>query len=357
MLNIPAADVRIRPELLALLPHAGLKPDDLITLDDLALSSTSPDKLDPSRTHIILTDHNSVDGPLGAHFGACATGCVDHHADEHVVPVDAQPRVIEKAGSCSSLVVQHLRVAWDALSLSALSSGAAHGQDDAVLGADDAGMRRGWDAQVAKLALASILVDTVNMSASKKVERSDEQAVAYLLGKIALAGPAKGGVFERDGFFKEINDAKSNLEALSADEALRKDYKQWAVGTRQVGIASVVKRLSWLKRKTDEASADFAETLKRFAKQRDLDVMAVMTANAEGGEFKRELLLYPCKASSKGIVEEFEGAAGKEFGLAEHENVADGEFRIWWQTNLASSRKQVGPRLREVMASTPGHRM
>lgn len=37
---------------------------------------------------------------------------IDHHVDERLYP-DASPRIIRPCGSCTSLVVDHFRSAWE----------------------------------------------------------------------------------------------------------------------------------------------------------------------------------------------------------------------------------------------------
>lgn len=41
---------------------------------------------------------------------------------------DPEPRILEEAGSCTSLVVRYFSSTWDDLSSSSLSSGAGHAQ-------------------------------------------------------------------------------------------------------------------------------------------------------------------------------------------------------------------------------------
>ncbi|KAI6914880.1 hypothetical protein KC334_g368 [Hortaea werneckii] len=111
--NIPASDLSLRPELTALLKHAAISPSDLITLDDL---ESIP--LNLSKSSWTLVDHNALQGALGQHYRASVTGCIDHHDDEHHVPSTAEPRLITKSGSCSSLVANHCRDVWDVVASS-----------------------------------------------------------------------------------------------------------------------------------------------------------------------------------------------------------------------------------------------
>ncbi|KAK3115905.1 Exopolyphosphatase [Teratosphaeriaceae sp. CCFEE 6253] len=346
--NLPAADLALRPELTALLRHAGIKPGELITLDDLG---GLPMPL--SKTDWTLVDHNALTGVLAQHYASSTTAVLDHHDDESAVQSDASPRMIEKAGSCNSLVINYLRATWDDLSSTSSSVGAANAQcSDGVT--DDAAYTSTWDAQVAKLALGSILIDTHNMTDETKVTEHDKKAVRYLEARVN-ASPKYGKDYERKTFFNEISAAKSDLDGLSLTDVLRKDYKQWTEGRLTVGIASVVKPVSWLR---DKAGGDLTPSLIDFAKVKDLQLFAIMTAfTGDSGTFTRELLLIAVDESeAKCAAERFVKKATDDLQLRKGEiSIAGKEFnpppyfQLWEQKNLAASRKKVGPLIREAM--------
>ena len=334
--NIPSSELALRPELTALLKHADLKPSDLVTLDDIGeIDKTLP----PERTDWTLVDHNVLQGSLGKHYLERVSEVIDHHEDEDKVPKDANPRIIEKTGSCNSHIINCCREMWDAVS-SSIST-------DAAL--DEAAHTPIWDAQVAKLAIGAILIDTINLTAEEKVTDHDRKAVKYLEAKIrasSIVGPS----YDRDSFFKEINDAKSNLDDLDLVEILRKDYKQWTEGDLTLGISSVVQPIKYLKTKDE----DLAPALLSFAKGRDLDVFAVMTAHNDSGAFGRELLLLAVKDGKAGeVVRKFVDANAEDLKLeGSGADVAGSSatwMRLWEQKNLAASRKKVAPLLREAM--------
>ena len=394
-----------------MLPHASLDPSHLITLDEVPLpplelptasknlfdqsraeASSQPSRpyLCPQNTRLILVDHNGLDGRLASYFAdppldfrPSVAGCVDHHVDEHQVPLDTgeEPRIIQTCGSCTSLVLNHLRTAWDGLSAAARGSGAANAQTGDAIGVDDSAVRQTWDAQVAKLALASILVDTRCLKDPGKVTDADRRAVDFLEAKIHLAPISRGKAYDRESFFEEITAAKSNLDALSVGEVLRKDFKTWNIEPRhgagpvhdetskknvkeqqELGVSCVVKPLHWLAAKTcvegnEEAGISaLREQVKQFGQERNVTVQAVMTASTSSqGDFQRELLLLAVDKSSAKVLKDFEAQAKEELGLEDWHEVALGSeagcMRIWWQMNVSKSRKQVGPLLRNVMGS------
>lgn len=334
--------------------HAGINTSNLLNLDDINVGFQQPEK-----TRWILVDHNKLQGSLGSQYSQYVHGVVDHHDEENVVPsaTDPEPRIVEKAGSCTSLIVRRFQHTWDAISGVSISSGAAHGQGEFVV--NDSAYTQGWDAQIAKLALASIFIDTANLTAPGKVEEADRQAVRYLEAKIQLsASNAKS--WDRTRFYHEIDTAKTSIEHLSLEEVLIKDYKEWTENGKKLGISSVVKALEFIIQKTtnDDTSRSMDEVLRSFMAERDLSVFAIMTAfKSKTGDFQRELLLQALEPAFA-TAERFSKVAVSELeldrlniGLARQtEPSSDSLWRNFWvQKNLAKSRKQVAPMLREAL--------
>lgn len=342
--NIPAADLSLRPELTALLKHADMRPSDLITLDDLPILSLPAEK-----TSWTLVDHNALTGLLATHYTPSITGVIDHHDDENTIPSSAQPRIISKSGSCNSLVTNHCRDTWQTISDTSSSIGAALGQESYRV-IDDAHYTNVWDAQVAKLALGSILVDTSNLKAEDKVTEHDRKAVKFLEAKINISRLGKD--YDRDTFFNELSEAKADLDGLSLEDILRKDYKQWSEGDINLGVSSVVKPISYLQHKSE----DLVPSMLKFAKERELGLFAVMTAftNEDGGFARQLLVLSTSDGKATQAAKRFAESAAEELKLKDSDEQvkqADGVvwMQIWNQGNVAASRKRVGPLLREAM--------
>ena len=312
----------------------------------------------------ILVDHNQLQGELGKRYASKVHGVIDHHEEEDFVPVDTdpEPRIIEKCGSCTSLVVRYCRTSWDNISSSALSSGAAHGQGEVAI--DDSAVTQGWDAQIAKMALASILVDTANLTAPGKVAGVDKEAVEYLEGKIRMSAKYTKS-FSRDNYYKEIGNAKKDIDSLTLSEILSKDYKQWTENDIQLGISSVVKPLDYLVKKvnTSPNEVQIEGELRKFMDERDLSIFAIMTTSTSAdGDFQRELLVQTRKSGFQAYKRFAEQAIsafqleGKEVeGLpTQFASGSDQILRkIWLQGDVSKSRKQVAPLLRESMRENP----
>jgi exopolyphosphatase len=356
--NIPARDLALRPELTTLLSHANLLPSDLITLDDL------PPNLPANKTSWTLVDHNALTGTLATTFAndsSNITGCIDHHDDESFIPATASPRVITKAGSCSSLIANHLHDPWVQLALFSSSIGAANGQQSYLV-IDDTAYTSTWDAQAALLALGAILIDTQNLTSTHKVTPHDERAVRSLEAFVNMS-PKLGPKYDRETFYSRLDAAKSNISSLSLPDILRKDYKSWSDGGLELGVASVVQGLEFLRGKAGaEADQGGINALVRacgdFAKERNLGLFAVMTAfTNDKGAFERELLLISVEEGK--ATEAAERFVEKSKGELKLVDLIEGSgdekdggvvwLGVWRQENLEASRKRVGPLLREAM--------
>jgi exopolyphosphatase len=93
--------------------------EQLVTVADVrSASNSTPISLfsdqPNTKNDYVLVDHNALTIPtlrtedLSHHVNVI--GCIDHHVDELYVPSNASPRIIRTGiGSCTSLVVQHLR--------------------------------------------------------------------------------------------------------------------------------------------------------------------------------------------------------------------------------------------------------
>ncbi|KAI4137240.1 MAG: hypothetical protein LQ341_005225 [Variospora aurantia] len=371
LLNIPRADLALRPEFQAVFRHTGILAEGLVTLDEFETFIDKGSRTED--TEWVLVDHNKLQGALGEKFSSRVRGVVDHHEDEGAVPMDAETRVIEKCGSCTSLVIRTLRASWEdaAAGGTGLSSGPApHAQGEFTLAEDDENVTRGWDAQVAKMALASILIDTANLTAEGKVERADRDAVAFLEAKIALS-PKDAVGWDRGAFYREVEAAKADIEGLGFRDVLRKDYKQWIEKGLGLGISSVVKPLEFVARKAllegtdddEDAETEFAAKIGGFMAERDLTVFAIMTAfTSDAGHFQRELYLQALSAGHA-AASRFTEEAGKELGLENHHAIQELQGRpgamkaererpwqkMWIQREVGKSRKQVAPLLRRAM--------
>lgn len=378
LLNIPASDIQLRSEFTALFKHADISASHLITLDDLPSFDEVEKKLKPTNTCWVLVDHNKLQGPLGTIYQNRIQGVIDHHEEENAVPQDPgpEPRVVEKCGSCTSLVIRTLKTTWDSISMPSPSLGTAHAEDESRI--DSSTIARTLDAQIAKIALASILIDTANLKEKDKVEPADEQAVEYLESKIHLSlnnDNSNSLKWDRTQFYNEINNAKSNINHLKFPDILRKDYKQWTENGLNLGISAIVKPLDFLITKVnttegpqlpgEEEKHDdaFSHTIKTFIANRNLSIFAIMTTSTSSNDddtFQRQLFLQSSPVHSH-IISKFLQRAIDELDLepltidallpsSNNNDNNDLPLRyVYRQKDISKSRKQVAPILREAM--------
>ena len=363
--NIPKADLSLRPELVPVCKAAGIETEDIITLDDLPELSTIESYLSPDLTRWILVDHNALQGQLGRIYSDRVVGVVDHHADEGKVPptTEKEPRVIETCGSCTSLVAEY--VSNGLTNLMMRSSRCVRVTDDPDELSDDEDDEKSfavrYDAQVAQLALAPILIDTNNLQDKTKTTEHDHKAVEYLETRINDCPPSSKD-YDRAAYFERIQRAKQSLDSLSVRDILRKDYKQWDENGMTLGMSSVVKPIEYLGNKAKQeqhssatGSESLLEAVKAFAEERSLTVAAVMTTfTAADSNFNRELMVVCHDDDGKTCVDRFIQQCKEELQL---DDMDGGEqrsvqYHIWQQGKLSASRKQVAPMLRNAMTSS-----
>ena len=290
-------------------------------------------------------------------------GCIDHHVDENFLPSpeflpSGQPLVVTQAGSCTSLVVNTLR-----------EKGIWHEGDKSDT----------EETQIAQLALASILIDTANLTSKDKTTIHDADAFAFLSPRIHNDLNTIHTV--TTPFYERIHKTKQNsLDLLTVDEILVRDYKQWEEKPRgesvKLGFCSTVRSLSWIIRKAGD-SQKLLDSLRALCDRADLDVVVVMTAftsPTRDNQFCRELLVCAAEGDKQnGIIREalnsFVSKANSQLGLADWYPMEDGVSeklsqdikstlnqggswrRVWVQTDLSMSRKQVAPLLRVAIAT------
>ncbi|KAJ3087025.1 hypothetical protein HK102_011950 [Quaeritorhiza haematococci] len=347
---------------------------NLTFIDEVSLDAVSQN----SKLRLVLTDHNILP-PTLSKFNDLVEGVLDHHKDEGIY-TNAQPREIVPVGSATTLVVER----WEAL----LTRGRIlDGNDDTVV---DVSNKRDVliDGHLAKLMLAPILVDTINLRTEfGRVTDRDRKMVDFLVpfitehekldaSSLGLAVPR----FNQDAFFESLQAAKFDITHLETGDLLRKDYKEWVIGNYKLGIGSVGWHLQgadgWIER--EEQQARDSETgeqglevlerhIREFANERELDVMVVMTAfdhskkDGSGDRgFERELVVWFNQVlrelnTDKKILTALEGT--EELQL-EKMDVGDDEevslycpVSLYRQKNIKLSRKQVQPILQNILST------
>jgi exopolyphosphatase len=333
--NIPRQDLPLRPELTKALGYAGVAAEDLLTLTDLE-EVTKTHGLEPKDTRWLLVDHNALTGTLAERFASRVVGCLDHHEDEGVVAQDTgdEPRVLRKTGSCMSLVVEYYQDAWDVLSKTS-----SHDEGDG-----------GLDAQLARVALAPILIDTNNLKSKAKTTPTDVRVVELLEAKIGDKD------FERKKYHKKLSKLKEDISQLSYRDNLRKDFKSWTEAGMVLGTSSIPQGFKYMLENIGDRETLLRE-FRAFAQDKNLDIAAIMTSSAkDDGVFKRNLLVWGLNEKAARAVERFVEAQKDNLGLEPFHYIdlsgGDGQHEVrycWNQHQTGNSRKQLAPMLRSAM--------
>ncbi|KAI0165501.1 exopolyphosphatase-like protein [Xylariaceae sp. FL1272] len=342
--HLQRADLALRPELAAVLRSADVSGDDLFTFENILPAKDSAEHVIKAKdTEWLLVDHNVMTGRLAKTFEDRVIGCVDHHADEHVVPADAEPRVIEKSGSCASLILERYGDVWDTLA-------AELTPESKVI-----------DAQIAHLALGPILIDTSNLLDKTKTTAHDTNAVELAESKIAAQG---SGLYRRDELFKLLSELKEDLSNMSFRDVFRKDYKEWSAKGLNLATSSVPKSFAYLvDEKAGGDAATFWEELEKWGVEKDeerkMDLVVVFTAfkDEEDDRFCRELLVWARTKAGVEAAKVFESTNKDTLQLNAWEDgkldlgeKGESESRACWtQTSVEASRKQIAPMLRDAL--------
>ncbi|OAP61702.1 hypothetical protein AYL99_03905 [Fonsecaea erecta] len=339
-----------------LITIADIKADEGSSLYKLFTADSNdsePQHPDPTtgKQPLFLVDHNSPSIPglsdeaISARF--TVTGCIDHHVDENYVGPDADPRIVTTGiGSCTSLVVTHLRERgmWPT------TSSTRQTQEQQTPSPPPPPSPPHVDPevlqQISKLALAPILIDTWNLRATgDKCSDTDREVVRFLESVIAATAvhteapsqpPAAAAKWDgRDAFFSCIATAKADsLDLLTMQEVFGRDYKVWTErpsGSGEskeinIGISSLVKPLSWLvshagresegPARSGNAVDAFLSEVTAFATDpaRQLGVFCLLTRTGDG---RKEVAVLVLDEDVKAAVDAFEARSRDELRLSD----------------------------------------
>ena len=335
--------------------------------------SRAEDRPLKSKQLLVLVDHNAPSMPplSSRHISQSFTviGCIDHHVDEDYVARISyiQPRIIQTGiGSCTSLVVKYLRStgSWPDITKHTLDSSTQKYVDDTTsedLDEQDVLALR----QLSILALAPILIDSSNLKGGPgKVSDIDREAVAFLesqIGSISTASTETQSPWHRDQFYDDISDAKTNsLDDLTLIEIFDRDYKQWD-DEIILGIASIIKPISWLLENICNHSGNFVDAVDLFEQQRDLGIFVFSTRGVK--DKAKELGAVAFTKEGVKALEVFEKKAQKELDLEAWDGdvelrdmmmevFGESECRMWWMKDTTKTRKQVAPLMRDAIKTS-----
>lgn len=299
MINIPKADFKLRTEAVYLFHEAGVNIDNLLFAEDVDL-----DKLKAgSNLKLILVDHNKLASSQTG-LETLITGILDHHADEESYP-PAAVTDIRPVGSAATIVAESF----------------LKDQKDAI------------DDSLGTLLLGTILLDTVNLDPEAGRVTDDDAKAAKEI--IEVTGQDSKKLFDKLQF------EKFNVSSLGSYDLLRKDYKEWQMGSVKLGIGSVLLPIEdWVSK-----DPDIADECGKYMKERKLDVLLAMNAFTSP-EFTRQLVVYIPDESLRTKTVTF--LEGSDLGLKKlHVNSSADGCAFYNQKNLGISRKKLQPLLKD----------
>lgn len=299
VMPIPRVDFALRPEAVYLFHEAGVNLDDVVFSDEIDLAH-----LFATGAEMILVDHNRL-APQLERFNDRVAGIVDHHKDEGLYG-DASPRLIQTIGSTASLVALEFARAGIGLSR-----------------------------EVAILLGGTLLLDTVNLDpGAGRVTDADLDVAAHILPLCPRS---------QQEFFAIMQKEKFNVAGLSTHDLLRKDYKEFQVGTVHCGIGSVLLSvMDWLK-----LDPNLCGDIALFARARNLDVLFAMNGFADP-DFRRELVVFCATRNDPAGLIDFLQKSGLDLTpLPYPEKIqgVHGFMGFYNQGNSEISRKKLQPLL------------
>jgi len=303
LINIPRADFKLRTVAVYLFHATGIELGNLIFTDEIDLDRLQ----ETNRLRLTLVDHNKL-APSQSRHQNVVEAILDHHEDVGLYPW-VESRAIEPVGSTASLIAEQI----------------IQHKPNLI------------DEGTGKLLLGTILLDTINLDpAAKRVTRKDEKIAALLLTQTGA---------EQKALFDKLQSEKFNVSSLETYDLLRKDYKEWQMGSIKCGIGSVLIPLkAWI-----EKDRDIAAGFVFFLKERGLDLLLAMSAYTDP-EFHRDLAV--CSPDQSLIEKVVAHLETKGLGLKSIDSKESKEKRnisFFVQGNLSISRKKLQPILRELL--------
>ncbi len=302
LINIPAADFKLRTEAVYLFAEAGIETTNLLFIDEINIEEI----FKSGRLKITLIDHNKLSGGQ-EYLSGCIEEILDHHKDENAYPV--KNKTIEPVGSCATLVAEKIRD----------KAGALENREEALLLA------------------GPILLDTVNFSkeAGRTTEK-DIKVIDYITTAFKI---------DRNKVFDRLQFEKFNTAPLSSYDILRKDYKEWVMGSKKTGFSSaLISMENWLKK-----DPQLLEAADKYYTKNSLDILFIMIAYTEP-EFTRELILFSKDAVLLESVYAYLQDNGGELAPAQIKVPVDRRAGFYLQGNIGWSRKKLQPVVQEYFA-------
>lgn len=236
LLQTPSHALDLRPENQLALANSQMTPghEDLLTLDELP---EDVDTLSKKLKGIVLVDHAE---PLRKWRKAKILSIFDHHKDRGTAP-DANPRIIEKTASCTTIVARQMLNELEELN-----------------------QEYHLNHEFLELILSAIAIDSKG-HAGDKTTAADIKVSKRVF---ARSNWAKGDLMEvMEDLEDELSDAQKDIDNLDLRDLLRRDWKGDLVDTPSPRTPTVSLGFASVPYSMDEQimKTDFAELFDWFA--------------------------------------------------------------------------------------------
>ncbi|KAH8829159.1 hypothetical protein DL96DRAFT_1668749 [Flagelloscypha sp. PMI_526] len=348
LVRIEHEDLVLRPENMKALATAGIdKPaEQLLCLTEV----TSLPSI--SYNNIVLVDHNRLGPPWSKSDPPIdVVAVIDHHEDEGSYKSNANPRVVEPAGSCASLITRH----WRSLDAS-------------------------FPPELSHLLLSAILLDTGGLSPKGKAVDADRVAASYLIHSSGLVSensvtasssstePGQTVPLHKVPEVRQLSDLlsdmKEDISSLSIRDLLRRDYKEYQYTFNgesvQVGLATVPLKLgAWAN------TEKMGEESLQFMRSRGVSILGILTTfkTEKKKKHKRQTLWVfdidgkdhlqsATETLTKGLElsEELKLVEHKKFQLTTNDTGC--QWKAYKQGNAKATRKAVAPLVKDLLDTT-----
>ncbi|WWC92878.1 uncharacterized protein L201_007840 [Kwoniella dendrophila CBS 6074] len=382
-----------------------LRPENILALNlasitDLKNTLLYPEEIPISTLDLFnkkgikfsLVDHNKLLPQFGVNDNSVES-IIDHHEDENQhLEKSVNPRlIINPIGSCSSLVTKYFKPFWEEFSTS-----------------KEANIPK----EISTLLLSSILIDTSGLKPDRKATKIDYESASFLYPKSSLYnndnstslvnGNAENNANENENSIIEfsqdgsnipkdlidlnnyLQNTKNDVSNLNTSELLLRDYKEYILSTSslkfpslKIGLSTVPLSLKkWLSSQSQNDFKIFKDQIDIYMNEKNLDLQGILTSfNNSQNKHKREFILIVRKSKQGAIQSQIEAQRillelknGLEDNTKYNEilnlqkwdkdnkgsvsswEVFDKEMQVWKQGNAKSTRKQVAPILRDLIA-------
>eukprot|EP00127_Corallochytrium_limacisporum_P003976 Clim_evm25s156 gene=Clim_evmTU25s156 len=311
VVQIPMEDIHLRPNIDFLFRKCDMDAENLFFIDDLP----AEDLVNAPGLEIVLLDHNALHRKFG-NIGDKVTKIIDHHEDAGAHPQAV--RIIEKVGSCSSLVMEELNQSWSG---------------DITT-----------EHELCTMAHGTILLDTACMK--PEAQRATEK-------DIAMANILRKGVLEKmsdQDFFDQLQRARADTSTFSVKQLLRMDYKQTSPnGRSRVGISSINETVEEFKKRVGDGKS-LERVMAEFQTKHKLDALIVMSSFVdEKKQFHREILFSGENDLTEALIKHLQETGEQKIVV---ESLNDPEVpKAYKQLNLVVSRKVILPSVEAYIAN------